>query len=392
MFRVFSTILLTFLLVPSAIAQPPRLDPVKNADSPLLLDLPMSGSDPAKIDYAKLPKVETTHAVVSPPDTTLKFQLHNYLIHHDGRFWCMWSQGPPVEDEPSQHIRYSTSEDGLKWSEAKVLAAPPKEGYGFIARGFWEYNGELLALVAHFKGKGAFGVDKELKLLAFAYDKKAETWKPRGVLFENAINNFAPQKLPNGDWMMTRRDARFNVFVLIGGRKGLDDWQSFPVTSRTAVKGFSPDEPIWWDLPDKNLVALYRDNGGSGKLYRSFSSDNGKKWTTPTLTNFPNASSKIFSLRTSEGVRALISNANPKVGRRELYLSLSEDGLVFNAMGLLAIPSPRPSTLQYPHALEHDGHLFIAFSRNKATIEILKIPLRVLGELRKKTKPIEPKP
>ena len=34
-------------------------------------------------------------------------------------------------------------------------------------------EGELLALVAHFKGKGAFGADKELQLLAFAWDKAA---------------------------------------------------------------------------------------------------------------------------------------------------------------------------------------------------------------------------
>lgn len=31
-------------------------------------------------------------------------------------------------------------------------------------------------------------------------------------------------------------------------------------------------------------------------------------------------------------------------------------------------------TLQYPHVIEYDGHLLIAFSRNKRQIEVLRVP------------------
>jgi hypothetical protein len=98
-----------------------------------------------------------------------------------------------------------------------------------------------------------------------------------------------------------------------------------------------------------------------------------KSWTAPVPTNFPNATCKIFSLRLSPGYRVLIST--------------TEDGLTFTRIALLGIPSPRPSTLQYPHAIEHDRHLLIAFSRNKATIEILKVPLDQIESLRKGSKP-----
>jgi BNR repeat-like domain len=379
---------LLLAVLPAALGQPARPDPLRNAASPILLDLPASGTDETKLDYATLPQLKGDHAVISPTDRTWRFQLHDYLVHHDGQYWCMWSQGPPVEDEPSQHIRYATSADGLKWSESRILARPPKEGYGYIARGFWVRDGELLALVAHFKGKGAFGVDKELKLEAHAWNGKAGTWKYKGLIHDNAINNFPPQKLASGEWMMTRRDARFNVSMLSGGVKALDDWQSVPVvdylkTLRSGAK-FRPDEPIWYALPDKNLVALFRDNGGSGRLFRAFSANQGRTWTTPVATNFPNATSKIFALQTSTGYRVLISNANPALGRRQLYLSISEDGLVFNRMALLSIPSAKPATLQYPHAIEHDGHLLVTFSRNKVQSEILKIPLRAIDGLREK--------
>jgi hypothetical protein len=192
--------------------------------------------------------------------------------------------------------------------------------------------------------------------------------------------------------MTTRRDSRFYVSVLIGGRKSLDDWQSFPVVGRQQVKGFSPDEPIWWDMPDKSLVALFRDNGGSSRLFRSTSTDNGRTWTAPAKTNLPNATSKLFSLRTGRGSRLLISNANPAVGRRPLHLSLSADGLTFTRVARLVVPSARPATLQYPHALEQDGQLLIAFSRNKAAIEVLRVPLGDVEALREKDKGAGPGP
>jgi hypothetical protein len=344
-------------------------------------------TDPAAIDYAALPVLKGVHAVVNPTDVSTsvvaqKFQLHNYLTHYEGRLWCMWSQGPPVEDEPSQHVRYATSDDGLKWSEPKVLVGPPQEGYAYIARGFWQRDGELLALVAHFKGKGAFGVNKELQLQALAWDEGAGAWKPKGLVFDNAINNFPPEKLATGEWMMTRRDSRFNVSVLIGGQQRFNDWQSLPVVERLKVKGFSPDEPIWWPQSNGNLLALFRDNGGSSRLFRAVSTDNGRTWSLPAITNFPNSSSKIFSLRTSGGYRVLVLNANPALGRRQLFLSISEDGATFNRMALLSVPSARPATLQYPHVIEHDGHLLIAFSRNKQQTEILKLPLREIDALR----------
>jgi len=351
---------------------------------PPLLNLPGMNGDPALVDYANLPVLKGQHAVINPPDEHWKFQLHNYLLHHDGKFWCMWSQGPG-EDQPTQHVRYATSDNGLKWSEAKSLTDAPKEGYGYIARDFWVRNGELLALAAHYKGQGAFGVNKELTLQAFVWDKATDGWKKKGLVFDNAINNFTPQKLSTGEWMMTRRDARFNVSMLIGGTKALDDWRAVPVVDRlqsARTTGFSPDEPIWWGQPEKAIVALFRDNGGSTRLFRSLSTDNGNTWSAPEKTNYPNAPSKIFSLKTSRGYRVLISNANPTVGRREMYLAISEDGQVFTRMARLDIPSVKATTFQYPNAIEHDGSLFITFSNKKNVSEVLKVTLDEVDRVR----------
>ena len=81
----------------------------------------------------------------------------------------------------------------------------------------------------------------------------------------------------------------------------------------------------------------------------------------------------------------MISNANPKWGRREMYLSLSEDGLTFTKMARLVIPFTKATTFQYPHAIEHDGHLLIVFSQKKMQSEVLKVPLAAIEGLRKQT-------
>lgn len=371
-----------------------------------IIRLPQSGTDSSSIDYAKLPTLSGKHAVINPAAlgpharpldqvdlVDLRLNLHNYLIHHKGRFWCIWSDGPKVEDWPTQEIKYSTSTDGLTWTSAKSVTGTPQEPHAFIARGLWVREGELLALGAHYRGKGAFGVQaqKQLELLAFRYDFNKEKWVRQGKLYDNAINNFPPQKLASGDWILTRRDSRFNVSMLIGGRKSLDDWQAYPVVGIGQVKGFRPDEPIFWPLPDGTLYALFRDNGGSGRLFHSLSHDEGRSWETPKRTNFPNASSKLFSLETSRGYRVIVLNANPKIGRRELHLAISQNGKTFTRLARLDVPSPANlpkdvsriakkfragiASLQYPHVIEHEGHLLIALSRGKVQTEIFHVAL-----------------
>ncbi|MCB1229119.1 MAG: exo-alpha-sialidase [Verrucomicrobiae bacterium] len=380
-----------FLMIVVGAASAFAVDPV------IVLDLPGSGTDPDAIDYAGLPTLPGERGIVRPYGDELQFQLHNYLAFWKGRFWCAWSNGPVVEDVPGQEVWYATSDDGLTWNEPATLTGPPEEGHAYIARGLWEREGELLALAAYFKGKGAFGVDKELVLQAWAWDEASGAWQFREKLFDNAINNFAPQRLPNsGDWILTRRDSRFNVSVLVGGVRSLTDWQSFPVVGVRDVEGFRPDEPIFWPSGGDTLFALYRDNSGSQRLFHSLSQDGGKTWGRPVMTNFPNATSKLYSLKTSRGYRVLVSNANPKLARRELHLSVSRDGEVFTRMARLDIPAPEQTpnlgklwpkfrkgvaSLQYPHMIEHDEHLYIAFSRYKWQTEVFRVSLKEIDEL-----------
>jgi hypothetical protein len=375
--------------------------------SPLMLSGAWVPEDSHRIDFEKLPRVPGRHTVVSDvrakggtPDKLDKkgggVNQHNYLAHHDGRFWAMWSDGPGIEDRVGQRVKFATSADGLKWSESKFLTPiPPNSGtdsphYGtrtdkgmrYISRGFWKRDGELLALASLDEAAGFFGPSLELR--AFRFDKTSGEWRDAGLVFKNTINNFPPLKLRTGDWMMSRRAYDYEttgVHFLVGGVKVLDDWQSFPVLG--SASELKAEEPDWWILPDHGLAAVFRDNRRSGFLYRAFSTDDGRTWSKPVKTNFPDATSKISGLRLLDGRCILVSNPNPKK-RDPLTLAVSPDGLVFTKM--LYLVGGRH--IDYPHVIEHQGSLFIAFAGGKQSVEVLKVKLADVDAVQMPDKPL----
>lgn len=391
-------------------AEPPH--PTKNPDSPVMLRGSWVPSDPKTIDFDRLPRVASEHVVVADvhadavpgvmPRAAATLDMkrggmsqHNYLTHHAGKFWIMWSEGPGIEDRVGQRVKFATSPDGLKWSKPQFLSPIPPDsgpdsphyatrttkGFRYIARGFWQRDGELLALASLDEAAGFFGPSLELR--AFRLRPGTETWDEAGVVFDDTINNFPPLKLRTGEWLMSRRTHDYRktgVHFLVGGVKGIEDWKSFPVFGSNAA--LKAEEPDWWILPDDNLMALFRDNAGGGLLYRSFSTDDGRTWSTPIQTNFPDATSKISGLRLGDGRYVLVSNANPK-RRDPLVLSVSDDGLVFTKMIYLV----GGRWIDYPHVMEHEGSLYVAFAGGKQSVEVLKIKLADLDAVRMPEKP-----
>lgn len=364
-------------------------DPVDNPQSPLMLAGDWIPDDPRDIEFANLPRVPGEHAVISDVHESRGVNQHNYLVHHDGRFWAMWSDGPGVEDRVGQRVSFATSSDGLNWNEPRYLTPEPPEsgaesphygtrseqGFRWISRGFWQRGDELYALASLDEAAGFFG--PSLELHAFQLLPDNETWEDAGVIADDTINNFPPKRLPNGDWMMSRRPHDYKtagVQFLVGGTNAIDDWNSFPVLGSSSE--LSAEEPLWWVLPDENLMALFRDNRHSGFLHRSFSTDNGRTWSTPVRTNFPDATSKLFGLRLSDGRYVLISNANP-AKRDPLTIAISDDGMVFTRMGYLV----GGRHVDYPHAIEHDGCLLVAFSGGKQSVEVIRIRLADLNHI-----------
>jgi hypothetical protein len=366
--------------------------PTTNPASSLMLAGEWVPDDTYEINFFNLPHIESEHSVVSDVRYAwgTKTHQHNYLVYFDNKFWAMWSDGPglsrsddpvahrnivPGHDRPGQMVSYSTSKDGVNWSEPRYLTDPPFiDGFGWIARGFWVRDGKLLALATLYNAPGYRGDGLQLHAYELISGKERE-WKHKGLVYDNAMNNFPPKKLPNGEWMMSRRDSIGNVYMLVGGSKSFDKWESVPVISYQDEEVHA-EEPYWLILPDNNLVAFFRDNKRSGFLFRAFSTNNGTSWTRPVRTNFPDATSKFSGLRLSDGRYVLVSNSNPKK-RDPLTIAISDDGLVFNKMGYLV----GGRHIDYPHVIEHDGYIYVAFAGAKQTVEVLKIPVSELDNL-----------
>ncbi len=301
----------------------------------------------------------------------------------------MWSDGPGIEDRVGQRVKFATSNDGIKWSKPEFLTPePPRsgpksqfygarsdKGYRWISRGFWLRDGELYALASLDEAAGFFG--PSLALHAFRLNQNERDWQDAGIIFDDAINNFPPKRLPTGEWMMSRRSHDYKtagVHFLIGGTKAMNQWESFPVLGSSS--DLNAEEPLWWVLPDDNLMALFRDNRRSGYLFRSFSVDNGRTWSKPVRTNFPDATSKLHGLRLRDGRYVLVSNANPRK-RDPLTIAISEDGMVFTKMCYLV----GGRHVDYPYVMQQEDHLLIAFAGGKQTVEVLKIRIADLDRL-----------
>lgn len=386
-------------------------DPVKNPSSPLMLAgdwLPKDMKQYRKPWVDKnLPRMPSQHSIVHDvrdADGT-RVNQHNYLAAYGGLYWVIWSDGPgrpnprirewnpdhrtrqpnhdivPGPEQSPQRVRGATSVDGVKWSEPFDVAGDPAPNHGWIARGLWIREGKLLALASQFQPPEYAGPGLSLHAFELQSAKAAAgtppVWRKLGVICDDALNNFEPQRLPTGEWMMSRRNGKADVFVMIGGVEGLDKWSLIPMVAYEGEAGFKPEEPVSYTLPDrKTLVFLFRDNSKGGFLFRSFSTDNARTWTKPVRTNFPDATSKFYALRLKDGRYVLVSNAC-QGPRDPLMLSVSNDGLVYRQMGILA----GGRQVDYPHVIEHDGHIFVAFASAKQSVEVLKIKLEDLKVL-----------
>jgi hypothetical protein len=160
-----------------------------------------------------------------------------------------------------------------------------------------------------------------------------------------------------------------------------------------------------WQLDDGTWIRLYRDSGSkhartlrekeaskSRRNYASFSYDDGKTWTVPIRTNFPDACARSNAGKLPDGQVYVINNVLPlstkKGGRSLLAISLSRDGLNFDRMVVLRFLAPdqrykgrsKSVGYGYPHSTIVEDNLWVIYSVNKEDIEIVYIPLSKLDK------------
>ncbi|MBI4889773.1 MAG: exo-alpha-sialidase [Acidobacteria bacterium] len=347
--------------------------------------------DPAALMSSRTaaPIEPRTSTVFRGRENESAFNLHTYLAHHGGLFYAAWSSAAVGEEDPDQHIVYATSSDGHTWSAPQILAPDPDGPAGhkrWITRGLFVENNRLRALgalveSADYDQRGRGIVWKNLALHAFTFTNKH--WRSDGPIALDAMNNFPPTRI-DGRYLMPARDASMKMSVLAAAKLAPNAWSATPLFSEPPFHRL--DEPTLYEAADRTLHIIIRDGARSGRLLRVISTDRGLTWSHPVQTDFPDATSKNFVTRISTGAYVLINNPNPKA-RDPLSLALSPDGWQFSQPTPVRHGAPPrryagrakgSGTFQYPHAIEHNGSLWIIYSTNKEDIEISEIPVSSL--------------
>jgi hypothetical protein len=151
-----------------------------------------------------------------------------------------------------------------------------------------------------------------------------------------------------------------------------------PMPPPTGLASFPYGEVSWYQTREGLIVMWFRDEAASLRLFVAQSKDDGRTWTEPMLSDFPDSMSRVRAGSLSDGRCYLIGNAYPKLlDRMHLMLALSNDGVRFDRMyTLLDDPTAQRAFgllkthgYQYPVSLEDGGRLLVAYSVNKEDIE-----------------------
>jgi 4-hydroxy-tetrahydrodipicolinate synthase len=319
------------------------------------------------------------------------YNHHAQIAHFDGRYWVGWSAGWCNEDSPGQVVRVSTSVDGKTWTEPEFAMPGPEDSLRWTMGGFWELDGKLHLLagratrVRYVDGEVAPGVLWENQWCEL-FLLEGGKWKPLGRIFEDFYPNELPRRLPGGEWICPGVTSRADVVVYVGAGSSPAGWDRAVISSRTDnynPRGTKLTEPSWY-LCGEKLRVLLRDDARSKLLLLTESRD-GRSWSQPVPTDFPDAQSKFRCVNLADGRVAVVSNPAARLDRKCLAVAVSDDGgeSFVRLHKLRCDPGMRPrhpgmhkvSGFSYPAALEHGGRLWVACAPNKEDVEVLSVPV-----------------
>lgn len=129
-----------------------------------------------------------------------------------------------------------------------------------------------------------------------------------------------PYILDDGTLILPLGNENFNLAAMAITTDGGKTWEM----SET-VPGGGVMQPSIVQLKDGRLVAFFRDAGGTRRIQKSESLDNGRTWSPITLTDLPNPGSGIEAIMLQSGNLAMVYNDKEK-GRDSLAISISTDG------------------------------------------------------------------
>jgi len=265
-------------------------------------------------------------------------------IAANGRLWCIFFSGGPVEPHVDNEILLSSSSDnGQSWSDAETVVSVPGNTRAFDPCLWHDPDGKLWL----FYNTGNIET-KQHRLFAICSEDSnnaSPTWSKELAIELDTPYAFRlnkPTVLSSGEWLLPVVHADKEIPVQIDTKHPWKNWFAGP-DQRLGV-AVSLDKGKRWKLygklnapewalenmiiekNDASLWMLIRTGGGS--LWESFSNDKGATWTPAVTSGIPNPGSRFHIRRLKSGKLFLINHVDyskSDIKRTNLAAMLSDD-------------------------------------------------------------------
>lgn len=165
-----------------------------------------------------------------------------------------------------------------------------------------------------------------------------------------------PTVLPSGRVLLPLYSDTYSISIMAISDDGGQSWYA-----SKPIFGFGNIQPTVLRRNDGSLVAYMRENGVSGRVRVSHSTDDGLSWTVAHGSELPNPGSGLDGLRLDNGHWLLVFNDTPD-GRNSLAVSVSDDeGATWKWTRHLE--KQEQGQYHYPAVIQsRDGLIHIAYS------------------------------
>jgi len=362
---------------------------------------------PVALPQVARPPVEGV-MLYEPKETDWKYSHHQSITAFKGELFAIWSSSQRDEDSPGQRVMYAYR-NAKGWIQPRILFQPDIDPDGRLrvltAAGFHQYNGVLVAYA------GDYSIDRKSTRLLARTSTDGRIWSEVRDLHVPVCPNHGPQATATGRLIIAGNTA----FPYTDDPAGLTGWHMTGIFPPSQTQ-FQDNPSTFWDLAkdmkwrgnvceaalhqtdDKVLHMLLRAANiglpGPAKelwsLWETSSTDNGATWTAPRPTEFSNTDAKFHFGRLPDG-RFFCVNNPVGVDRIPLVCSTSHDGVNFDRHFILGEQryqrrfegASKGGHYGYPHTLVFEGNLYVIVSRQKESVEVLRVALADLGNERR---------
>lgn len=350
--------------------------------------------DQSKTDDLGLSVAEgtQTYTIFSPTTETDKFSNGVVLIGFKSKLYCMWQSASKDEDAADTWVAYSTSSDGITWTNPDTIIAPIDSGY-CSSGGWWATEDTLVAYInlwpSRISPRGGYTYFKTSIDGANWSDIKPVLMEDGSIL--NGIFEQDPHTLPNGRIINAAHfQPGINICpIYTDDALGVKGWKKGDFTGLEPGDVSREIEPSWFRKSDGTAVMIFRDQNSTFWKLASVSTDKGESWTRAVSTNMPDARTKQSAGNLPDGKAFMAGNPVNNKLRIPLAVTLSENGTEFNTSYLLraggdSIPTLRyegkakRSGYHYPKSVVWNGFLCVSYATNKEDVEYTRVPLSSL--------------